>query len=1157
MNKTKGLVRRLLSTMLAVVLAFGGFILPEASVTAEAATTANYRNVVYYGDWSIYAGQKNFYPSKIDGSLITHLNFAFLDVDANGDLVLCDEHADFLTMLPEQSGLTYGDPYGGVLGAMAILRSKYPNMKIGISVGGWTRSGDFPAVAASATKRQNFAKNIAKFVDYLGYDFVDIDWEYPTDNRASDAAGNGVSIDEGCPGSAADTKNFTLLMQAIRDELDKLGEQNGKYYELSAAMSASPAMMAKIEYDKVLNILDFVNMMTYDMNGAWAGFTAHQTALYANDAYDPATQPSGAFAIDTCIQYFEKTYGDSIDYSKIVIGVAPYTRGWAGVQNDGRDPKNPGLYATAEPNSVKAADGTTSGTFALTDIDMLVQQYKLKEYYDEEAQACYYYSAETGYFFTCDNVRSTAAKGAYVREKGLGGLITWMASLDDNNTITRTMKESLYGSASLPKNEIITSNPKVSVDVTASGKTYTITIKNNEVANESNTALKDAELFKETVMFPKLYIETQSGATFSAGSESGSVTNKDGYGVIDLSSVYAAKALKPGTSHKFTVNVSGEANVDDIVGITLTQRILTSMSEFGTQLVYGDGVADVPTTPDEPDVPVIPEEPDEPDVPVTPEEPDEPDVPVTPEEPDEPETPDEPSAPEGTGTYPEWKSGATYSLGDLVVYQGKVYECTYAHTSHMGWLPGEAFTLWKERADLVNIEKPDAGDDGDDNGDDNQGGNVPGGDDNQGGNEGGNEGGNTPGDGNDDVDVPENNYVPNGKLPAHFVTGYWHNFMNGSTNLKLSDVPSYYDMICVSFTGNTATAGEVTFELDPDLSRALGGYTKAEFIQDIKDLKAKGQHVIISVGGAEGRIEINSSAAAELFANGLIDIIEEYGFEGVDIDLEGSAVSGVNYIASALRKVHSHFGNDFIISMAPETYYVQADRISSNDITTAYLRLALEIKDILTVCHPQFYNSGSMVGYGGSIVNPGTADFITSITTMLIEAGLRPDQLAVGVPCVPKAAGSGYVSTDVLEDAILALVNGTSAGSFKVPKAYPTLRGAMTWSINWDATNGYAWAKAMSDLMDDLNGGNFGGNDDNQGGSEGGNEGNVPGGDDNQGDNDDNDDVVTGETTWDANTVYTGGNTVLYNGVTYRCKWWTRGDNPETCGQWGPWERVN
>ena len=68
----------------------------------------------------------------------------------------------------------------------------------------------------------------------------------------------------------------------------------------------------------------------------------------------------------------------------------------------------------------------------------------------------------------------------------------------------------------------------------------------------------------------------------------------------------------------------------------------------------------------------------------------------------------------------------------------------------------------------------------------------------------------------------------------------------------------------------------------------------------------------------------------------------------------------------------------------------------------------------------------------------------------------------------PKAASSGYVSTDVISKAVTSLVNGTSSGSFTAPKAYPTFRGVMTWSINWDATNNYAWAKSMDSLMDSL-----------------------------------------------------------------------------------------
>lgn len=1146
-----------MSKLLAIALALILCVTPilgvggsTANAAAPAAEAPQYRTVVYYGEWSIYAGQKYFYPSKIDGSQITHLNFAFMDVDKQGNLVLCDEHADFMAILPEQSGITYGEPYAGVLGAMVILREKYPNMKIGISVGGWTRSGDFPAMAANATTRMNFANNVAKFVDYLGFDFVDIDWEYPTADRDPDPEGNGVTIDKGCKGSVADTKNFTYLMQDLRTALDTLGSKNGKYYELSCAMSANPSMMAKIEYDKVLETVDFANMMTYDLCGAWAPYTGHQTALYTNPAYDTVNQPDCNFSVDTCVKYLENTYGDKIDYSKIVIGVAPYTRGWAGVQNDGRDPQNPGLFATAAPNSVKAPDGTTSGTYASTDIPMLVSQYQLQEYYDEVAEACYYYSPTTGYFFTLDNERSTAAKAQYVKDKGLGGLISWMASLDAGNPIVRTMKNSLYGSAPLPAQKIVTTNPNVTATVSASGSTYTITIQNNEVLNESNTALKDAELFKETVTFPKLYIQTKSGAAFTSGSQAGTLSVQNGVNVLDLAGIYAAKSMKPGASHTFTVNVSGTADVADIASITMTQRILTSLNESAGQVIYGNGAVVTPeptyTTPQPTQTKPTTAPTTAPTAPTT-----------APTEPQPTQTqPTEPQPTTGPVVgIPAWASGTTYKLGDMVVYQGTVYECTYPHTSHMGWLPSECFTLWKAHPEI------------------------------------------NPGDPVDPQPTepqpteprptepkptepkptepkptvtqptePEPTVQPpvRGDLPEHMVTGYWHNFCNGSANLRLSDVPSYYDMICVAFTGNTSTAGEVTFEIDKDLSNALGGYSEADFISDIKLLQSRGQHVIISVGGAEGRITINDQTSANKFASTLGNLIAHYGFEGVDIDLEGSAVSGVNYIAGALRQVHDRFGDSFIITMAPETFYVQADRLSANDITTSYLRLALEIKDILTVCYPQFYNSGSMFGYGGTLVAPGTADFLSSIATLIIEAGLRPDQVAIGVPSTSRAAGSGYVSNATIETAVKALVYKTSSGGFTAPRAYPTLRGVMTWSINWDATNNYSWAKAMHNLMASL--------------PTGGTVEPQP-----TKPTDPTTKPTTAPTTepttkpttkpttepttapttqptqptnpgvgdtYSASKVYVGGDTVIYKGNTYKAQWWTQGEEPGVAMVW-------
>ena len=115
-------LRKLMCLVLAAVLAFGGILVPGTK--ASAAEAPKYRNVMYYGDWSVYAGQNYFNPSDIDGSQITHLNFAFMDVDKSGNLVLCDEFADFDKLLPEQTGLAYGAPYGGVLGGMVILRDK-------------------------------------------------------------------------------------------------------------------------------------------------------------------------------------------------------------------------------------------------------------------------------------------------------------------------------------------------------------------------------------------------------------------------------------------------------------------------------------------------------------------------------------------------------------------------------------------------------------------------------------------------------------------------------------------------------------------------------------------------------------------------------------------------------------------------------------------------------------------------------------------------------------------------------------------------------------------------------------------------------------------------------------------------------------------------
>ncbi|CAD5951900.1 Exochitinase 1 [Streptomyces sp. KY75] len=290
---------------------------------------------------------------------------------------------------------------------------------------------------------------------------------------------------------------------------------------------------------------------------------------------------------------------------------------------------------------------------------------------------------------------------------------------------------------------------------------------------------------------------------------------------------------------------------------------------------------------------------------------------------------------------------------------------------------------------------------------------------------------------------------PGPSVPKHAVTGYWQNFNNGAAVQKLTDVPADYDIIAVSFADATPTPGAVTFKLD---SAGLGGYTDAQFRADIKTKQAQGKNVIISIGGELGTVRIDNDASATAFANSVYALMQDYGFNGVDIDLE----NGLNatYMTKALRQLSAKAGSGLVITMAPQTIDMQST-------SGEYFKTALNIKDILTVVNMQYYNSGSMLGCDGKVYSQGSVDFLTALACIQLEGGLDPSQVGIGVPASTRGAGSGYVAPSIVNAALDCLTKGTNCGSFKPSKTYPSLRGAMTWSTNWDATAGFAWSKAV------------------------------------------------------------------------------------------------
>jgi chitinase len=290
-------------------------------------------------------------------------------------------------------------------------------------------------------------------------------------------------------------------------------------------------------------------------------------------------------------------------------------------------------------------------------------------------------------------------------------------------------------------------------------------------------------------------------------------------------------------------------------------------------------------------------------------------------------------------------------------------------------------------------------------------------------------------------------------LPAHVLTGYWQDFVNGAKPLRLSEVDDQYDIIAVAFADtDPAKPGGVTFTLDAGLSKALGGYTDDQFTADIKALHDKGKKVIISVGGANGTVSISDPTAAANFADSVTALMKKYGFDGVDIDLENGI--DPDNMASALQQIAGSAGSGFVLTMAPQTVDMQSTG-------AGYFQLALKVKDILTIVNMQYYNSGAMNGCDGNVYSEGTVDFLTGLACIQLQGGLRPDQVGLGLPASPSGAGGGYTAPDVVNAALDCLASGQNCGSFKPSTTWPGIRGAMDWSVNWDAAAGNAFAEGV------------------------------------------------------------------------------------------------
>ncbi|WP_435215211.1 chitinase [Streptomyces sp. bgisy034] len=336
---------------------------------------------------------------------------------------------------------------------------------------------------------------------------------------------------------------------------------------------------------------------------------------------------------------------------------------------------------------------------------------------------------------------------------------------------------------------------------------------------------------------------------------------------------------------------------------------------------------------------------------------------------------------------------------------------------------------------------------------------------------------------------------PGTDLPAHALVGYLHaSFANGSGYTRMADVPDSWDVIDLAFGEPTSvTSGDIRFDRCP-VAECPDVESDADFKAAIKAKQAAGKKVLISIGGQNGQVQLTTTAARDTFVTSVSKIIDEYGLDGLDIDFEGHSLSLnaddtdfknpktpviVNLIA-ALKTLKARYGDDFVLTMAPETFFVQlgyqyygTGQWGGQDPRAgAYLPVIHALRDDLTLLHVQDYNSGPIMGLDNQYHSMGGADFHIAMTDMLLTgfpvAGnannvfppLRPDQVAIGMPASTNA-GNGHVPPAEVTKTLDCLTEKTDCGSYTTHGTWPALRGLMTWSINWDRYSNWEFQRTF------------------------------------------------------------------------------------------------
>ncbi|HHW12627.1 MAG TPA: glycoside hydrolase family 18 protein [Firmicutes bacterium] len=343
----------------------------------------------------------------IKGNLLTTLNIAFGLLDGNKiyiqDLVDRPGETDENITIPA---------FDNLFDEIAILKQRYPHLKVNLSVGGWGAEG-FHDMAKTKENREEFISDAINWIVQYNLDGIDIDWEYPV----------GPEWGQEIKSGPEDADNYVALLTELRTAFDALSKELGRPLTVTTAVPASAWFTQVIDVNAVQEQVDYLKLMSYDYYGGWSATTGHASNLY-NNPNDPAW---GGWSTDQAVTVYLNA---GVKPEKILVGVPFYARAWRGVP-----PENNGLFQpykeAAYPHGLTYMDIQSK---ILTDPSF-------KRYWDDVAKAPFLYNGDL--WITYEDAESLAYKIEYIREKGLAGIMIWEYAHDINEVLLEALNQAI------------------------------------------------------------------------------------------------------------------------------------------------------------------------------------------------------------------------------------------------------------------------------------------------------------------------------------------------------------------------------------------------------------------------------------------------------------------------------------------------------------------------------------------------------------------------------------------------------------------------------------------------------------------------------------------------------------------------------------------